>query len=243
MSTALEQKQISDWFDQTYSARGASYLRPLKAYSIFLELLHTQPGQKLLDAACGIGHLLRASKDHGCRGYGFDISEVAIKMARKDLDDTTLVIANAENIPFDREQFDIITCLGSLERMIDLKKVLAELHRVGKHNAQYCFLVRNAHSLKWQIKRSLRIQNKRGHQGARSLVEWTSIFQENGFFICNVLPDQYPLHRFRKLCSLGLAKIDYTKVEKGRLPLRYANEFIFILKKTRDAHRSNETPI
>ncbi len=61
METKNEQKNIADWFNNTYTQRGDMYLRPVKSYSIYLELLKVKKGQNILDVACGLGRLLEAA--------------------------------------------------------------------------------------------------------------------------------------------------------------------------------------
>lgn len=232
MDKAVRQKEIADWFDRTYQKRGSSYLRPVKAYMIFPELLQAGPEMKLLDVACGLGHLLSACQPYHCELFGLDISEVAIRSARMALPEATLVVGNAEEMPFEDQYFDLLTCLGSLERIIQLEKALSEIHRVVKDQGRICFLVRNSRSWKWQVKKKLGIQNHKGHQGAKELEHWTELFNQAGFKVLQTLPDQYPLQRMKALIRLGGGDHLFKEVQQGMLPLHWANEFLFVLKKS-----------
>ena len=231
-TSSKEQSEIIAWFDKTYKTRGEWYLRPVKAYYIFLELLKAQPKDRLLDVACGLGRLLEAAKEYECELTGIDISSVAVEKAKLKLPEADISVANAEDLSFKDGSFDLITCLGSLERMIHLDKVLAELWRVGDKNAKYCFFVRNSETATWGIKKSLGLQNKKGHQGANTLEGWKTIFIKAGYKIENVVPDQYPMHKRKKMMTLGLGKVDYKNIVKTDMPLEAANEFLFILTKT-----------
>jgi len=142
-SKEKEQNQIKDWFNKTYSLRGTMYLRPVRAYRIFPEILNIKKGDKLLDVASGLGRMLEASKEYGADLNGIDISDVAVAKAKVIVPEANIQVANAEKMPFDDNTFDFISCLGSLERMIDLDQVLSEIQRVSKPNAKFCFLVRN----------------------------------------------------------------------------------------------------
>ena len=44
--------------------------------------------------------------------------------------------ANAESLPYRDARFDNITWIGSLERMLDVRRALFELRRVGKTDAR-----------------------------------------------------------------------------------------------------------
>lgn len=225
-----EQETIKKWFNQTYSLRGFFYLRPVRAYRIFPSLLEFKPDHKVLDVACGLGRLLEASQEYGSELHGFDISDVAVEKAKKILPQAHIQVANAEEMPYADNTFDRITCLGSLERMIDLEKVLKEIKRVAKPDAKVLFLVRNINGWSWKLtKNILRTKVKASHQGAKSQEEWTSLFNKIGFEIKEILPDQYPIKKRQLFTSLGLKKIDYKKVSKAMFPMEYVHEYIYIL--------------
>ena len=227
-----KQLMIKQWFDNTYRNKGERYLRPVKAYDIFLAQLQVKQQHKLLDVACGLGRLLEAARPYGCDCYGVDLSDIAITKARNKLPSAHLRVANAEELPFEDAYFDLVTCLGSLERMIDLDKVLQELLRIGHQNTQYCFLVRNSNTFIWQLlKEKMRMRNKAGNQNAMSLQQWTRRFESAGFNIKAIHPDQYPLQKRRKWLSFGIAKIDYKQLILPNKNLERANEFIFIMSK------------
>lgn len=230
---AGEQRQIAEWFNDTYRKKGERYLRPVKAYEIFVGLLSPAPGSRLLDVACGIGQMLKAAAPDGCELYGVDISSVAIQAARQRLPAAGLAIANAEQLPFADGSFDALTCLGSLERMLDRRTALVEMRRVTRDRARLCFLVRNAGTFSFRyLTGGTRSRRSRGHQDAGSLDYWRELFESTGFRILQVLPDQFPLQRRAKWLRLGRPGFDYRKPLKSRRPLERANEFIFVLEKT-----------
>lgn len=227
-----DQEQIVRWFDNTYSKRGFWYLRPKSAYYIYLEILEAKANQKLLDIACGLGRLLDASQDYKVIPYGIDISSVAIAKAQERFPLFNLQVANAENLPFNDGTFDIMTCIGSLERMVNLERVLNEMLRVGNEDCKYCFLVRNSETTSWQFfKKYLGLKNKQGHQDAKNLKEWNSVFKDAGFELIKVYPDQYPLIKRIKRKSLWLKKVNYKRIVKTHKPIEKANEFLYLLKK------------
>ena len=186
----------------------------------------------MLDIACGPGQLLMAGKEKQLQLYGIDISSEAIRQCKARLPEAQVQVANAEALPFADKRFDYLTCLGSLERIIHLDQALKEQVRVAKDEARFCYLVRNADAPSWKlVKQTLGIQNHTGHQTAKSLKEWTSIFTTAGLKIESVYSDQWPLVRWRRWLALNKSSIDYTKIRKGWLPLENAYEFIFVLRK------------
>ena len=228
-----EQARIIKWFDETYRRKGQRYLRPVKAYYVYLELLDIKPASQLLDVACGLGQLLKAAQEYECRSFGTDISGIAIAKAKEGVPQAALVRANAESLPYADSVFDRITCIGSLERVLNVRRALTEISRVAKEDARVCFLVRNSNTLTWRYL-SGRPSDKRarGHQGADTLRNWEELFQSSGFRVLQILPDQYPIHRRAQWSSLNFAKVDYRRPRRSFLPLNFANEFIFVLKKT-----------
>ena len=100
------QETIKDWFDNTYATRGEWYLRPVKAYYIFWELLQVRPQTKLLDVACGLGRLLEAGESYPCERYGIDLSSVAVEKAKAKVPSAKIVQGNAERLPYEDNYFD-----------------------------------------------------------------------------------------------------------------------------------------
>lgn len=225
------QLEIKEWFDQTYSTHGEWYLRPVVAYRIFLTMLGAERGKSLLDVACGLGRMIAVSIEADINASGIDLSEVAVKKAKQKYPDANILSGNAEQLPFADSSFDYITCLGSLERMLNRRKALKEMKRVAKDNGKICLMVRNSESWFWKfIQKPLGFVNKKGHQDAMNLEEWYSLFQDSGFRIVKVYKDQWPLMKWKRYFSLGTWN-GYSKVHNGWVPLRYAYEFIFILEK------------
>jgi len=225
------QLEIKDWFNATYKQRGSLYLRPVKAYSIFAELLDLKSEDHLLDVACGLGRMMEAADPYTKNLYGIDISNVAIETAKKKFPDYNLQLANAEKLPFEDNLFEKITCLGSLERMLDLELVFSEMQRVSNNNAKFCFLVRNSRSFKWVLfKKLLRTKNIKGNQGANTLEQWTQLFENNGFKIENVFADQWPIMKLKRIFNPFDHRF-FKKIHSSLVPLEYAYEFIFILSK------------
>jgi ubiquinone/menaquinone biosynthesis C-methylase UbiE len=228
--TRAEQARVTAWFDDVYRRKGHRYLRSVQAYYVFLDLLDAQPEHTLLDVGCGLGRLLEAASGYTSRLHGIDVSEVGIAAARRRLPEAQILLGNAECLPYADGSFDLFTCLGSLERMLDSAKALDEMRRVGKATARYCFLVRNSDTLRWKLLARLRRRALRlSHAGADSLDNWRRLFESRGFCVVQIWPDQYPLHRLRGWATLGLTRVDFREPVCGRLD--HANEFVFILEK------------
>ena len=105
------------------------------------------------------------------------------------------------------------------------------MKRVSKPDALFCFMVRNSETVIWKIYRQfLRRKKIEAHMEAKNLEEWQDLFRSNGFEIISVYPDQWVGFRLKRKLFFW-KKIDYEKLQRTILSLRYSNEFIFILKK------------
>lgn len=228
------QQGVVDWFDTTYRTKGFGYLRPLAAYPIFLQLLDAQPGHKLLDVACGPGLLLKASLLRGVRPHGIDISEVAIALAKDFVPEAEVQVANAEQLPYADAEFDLLTCIGSLERMLDRDQVLREMRRVVKPGGRLCLMLRNATAPGWRVWRQwLGRQNHAGHQDAKGLPEWRALLESAGFAVENVYMDQWGRQKLRRVLRCG-RRPDFSRPEPVARPLlsmKLAYEYIFVLRR------------
>ena len=187
------QLEIKNWFDHTYKKWGFMYLRPQAAYEIFAEILKPKKGDKHLDVACGLGLLLNTMANRQVNVHGVDLSEEAISKASQYCPSANIQQANAEFLPFEDETFDSITCIGSLERMLDREKALKEQARVAKKDARLCLMVRNSEHFVWKyFWKPFGIRNQKGHQDAMNLKEWTELFEKAQLKVEAVYPDHGP---------------------------------------------------
>lgn len=229
-----DQRGVADWFDGTYRAKGFRYLRPLDAYPIFLQLLDAKPGERLLDVACGPGLLLKASLLRGVLPHGIDISEVAVGMAKMFVPEADVQVANAESLPFEDATFDLLTCIGSLERMFDRAAVLAEMRRVTKPGARLCLMLRNAEAPGWRFwRRLLRNQNHAGHQDAKDLNRWRDLIESEGFTVEKVVMDQWARQKLRRWLRGGCrpAPGKPEPIARPLVSMNLAYEHIFVLRR------------
>lgn len=226
-----EQLRVRDWFDAVYRDRGLGYLRPPEAYPVFLQLLEAQPGERLLDVACGPGLLLRAAQAHSLQATGVDLSGAAVAMVAQVAPGARALQSNAGHLPFEQASFDCVTCIGSLERFLDRRAALREMARVAAPKARFCLMVRNAQTFGWKVATQwLGRVNRSGHQDALALEDWNALFEECGFAVRRIVPDQWFYQRWRNRL-LGPSGDRAEHIVTGIVPLRFANEFIYVLER------------
>ncbi len=103
-------------------------------------------GQKVLDICSALGAGLRfLEKNYGIRGYGLDVTEHMVDEAvkRTELDGQsgriTYKVGNAENIPWDDEEFDVIWGEDAWCYVGDKEKLIQEAARVLKPGGTIAF--------------------------------------------------------------------------------------------------------
>jgi SAM-dependent methyltransferase len=94
------------------------------------EILEKYGKSKILDCGCATGSFVNQLQLLGFDGYGFDISEYAIKHAVC----SNLFHADGRNLPFGDNEFDILVSQDYMEHIHpdDLPKVLEEQKRILK---------------------------------------------------------------------------------------------------------------
>lgn len=102
---------------------------------------HLKPGQRVLDLGCGSGrnslYLSEAGFDTAC----VDISESALKLAEKLLDEqglkATFVQGSFDRIPCPERHFDAVVCIAALDHVTleTGRKAMNEIRRVKHQNA------------------------------------------------------------------------------------------------------------
>jgi ubiquinone/menaquinone biosynthesis C-methylase UbiE len=108
----------------------------------FLRILRNVSDVKtVLDIACGTGRYLEVLVDHGIYAGGIDISDEMLSFAKKRLEEHKNILfikrGDAEKLPFEDNQFDLITCLRLYHRVPTeiRRRMLLEVKRVGKGKA------------------------------------------------------------------------------------------------------------
>lgn len=87
-------------------------------------------GKKVLDLGCGTGRLTKELLDRGAEVVGVDVSEEMLKILQKKFPQVKTVLADAENLPFEDEEFDLIIANFLIVHFKDLDSLFREVYRV-----------------------------------------------------------------------------------------------------------------
>lgn len=94
---------------------------------------------RLLEVACGTGHLAGEASRRGARVEGTDFSEEMLKIAKKNYSDVAFSKGDAENLPYPDGIFNSVVCSFGVLHFENPDSAISEAYRVLKHNGKYIF--------------------------------------------------------------------------------------------------------
>lgn len=185
--------EVKEFYDtQYYGSRREKSTLPWHVRKIAGQLGSLRE-RRVLDVACGSGEWLSELASRGASVSGVDISSRAIEVGAARLPQADLKIGVAEALPFDNAQFDLVTCLGSLEHFLDQPGALGEMRRVAKPNAQFLILVPNADFLTRRIGLYRGTNQVAIRETVRPIKEWLDLFDDAGLVVIRTWRDLHPI--------------------------------------------------
>lgn len=103
--------------------------------TILLELVAPQPGERVLDLACGTGIVARIVApmvQPGGEVFGVDFNPAQITTARSIDSSIDWREGDAESLPFTDQEFDLVVCQQGFQFFPDRVQTVKEVHRVLK---------------------------------------------------------------------------------------------------------------
>jgi len=120
----------------------ASSREIILAENILAELSKSNSdSDKFLEVGIGDGFLLRQIRQLGLEVIGVDIAVKRCRVARINVPDAQIIVADARFLPFKSETFDIIVCSETLEHVPGYSKAISEARRVLKNFGRYIVTV------------------------------------------------------------------------------------------------------
>src|SRR5690625_15552 len=117
-----------------------------------IKSLKNKNPKTILDVATGTGDFaISALKLNPNEIIGVDISKGMLEIGKKKIkekqleDKIRLTLGDSENLPFEDNQFDAITCAYGVRNFENLKKGLTDMHRVMKTNGKLAILEYSKH--------------------------------------------------------------------------------------------------
>ncbi len=172
-------------YNEMYATSGT--LRDAAAlYRWVLDLLSPQPGQWLLDVACGEGILVRLAEARGVQAVGVDIAwRAAIRAQHATMG--RVLVGEGEALPFPDRIFDFVTNLGSLEHFLDPEQGVREMRRILKQGGYAAILLPNSYYLAdivWHVWRTGYGPNhKQPLERFATFGEWRDMLEAGGLHV------------------------------------------------------------
>lgn len=112
---------------------------------------HLLPEDKILSVGCGPAIIESGLVEHGLSVVGLDVSQAALACAPDTL---RILIADAEKMPFDAEQFDVVLFMVSLQFVGNYRQALRESARVLKPGGRVMAMLLNPGSAFFKAKQA-----------------------------------------------------------------------------------------
>lgn len=136
-----------------------------KRYEVYYEYLmedaefEHHSGEKILEVGCGLGTDLAEFAKHGALANGVDLGQEQVDLTQlnfklRNLPYESLQAADAENLPFEDNTFDLVYSFGVLHHTPNTEKAIAEVRRILKPDGQAIIML-YARGWKHYIKRCL----------------------------------------------------------------------------------------
>jgi len=200
---------------------------------LLLETIPLKQNINALDIGFGTGYpVIEIAERLGnsCRIYGVDIWRAGAQRALQKisvhgLQNLTLLLARAENLPFHDEYFDLITSNNGLNNVEDLQKSLAECFRTCKKNGRLIFTINLPNTMKefYRIFESVLKDHKLGnlvemmnqhiYQKRKPLDEMCKMVEQAGFNVDKKIEKSFS-YRFAD----GTTMLHYFMIHEFFLP-------------------------
>jgi SAM-dependent methyltransferase len=206
-------------------------------YLWLLELIQPQPGDLLVDVACGNGRLTELAAQRDVAAIGLDLSYAGIAEAARATPQAGWVVSDGIQIPIPDACADFVTCIGSLEHYDRPTAGVAEIARILKPMGRACILLPNAFGLLGNIRHVAAtgevFDDLQPLQRYATRATWDAMLTHGGLTIERLVPwgeVNYPrtdvdrrwmLRRPQKALRAGLAAIT---------PVNLANHFVYICR-------------
>ena len=145
-------------------------------------------GLMVLDVATGSGHTAFFFARKGCHTFAVDINKEMLRVAEEESDRQTLSIrflwSSADDLNFDDEGFDLVTCRLAAHHFEDVSSFLTEAHRVLRPGGSVLVIdnvvpENDLESAKWMNDYEKRRDPT--HQACLSPKAWQKLFEDRGF--------------------------------------------------------------
>jgi len=142
---------ITDYYQDYWSSSGFHPSGPISSHLAKLYSTYIKAGSNVLEFGCGNASASAPwLRDHGCQYTGVDVSENAIREARKSGYNAHRLGENDE-LPFTDLNFDCVVCIDVLEHLFQPQLAAAKILKVLKAGGVLLATVPNVGYWRWRL--------------------------------------------------------------------------------------------
>jgi ubiquinone/menaquinone biosynthesis C-methylase UbiE len=118
----------------------------------FKNLVKGMKVKKVLDIGCASGYMTNKISQilSGSQIWGIDVYAKAINFGKRKYPRIEFKVADARNLPFRANSFDLVVCYETIEHVLNPLKMLKEIQRVLKKNG-YALVAMDSGSLLFRV--------------------------------------------------------------------------------------------
>ena len=140
---AFQDLEREGWSDSERASGYVELFAPASDQAIgsLLDAVCAKPELKALDLCCGQGNVSEALACRGCDAVGVDFSPAMLALANARVPNAVFIRANAQELSFDNEGFDIVVSNFGVCHVPDQPRALSEARRVLRRGGQFAMTV------------------------------------------------------------------------------------------------------
>jgi ubiquinone/menaquinone biosynthesis C-methylase UbiE len=161
-----------------------------------VQAVHPQPRARVLDVATGPGYVAMAFAEAGCEVLGIDLTEAPLSIAEqirqaRGLTNLRFQPGDAEHLPFEKQEFDIVVSRFALHHCEDPQRVLTEMARVCRIEGMVAIedLVVSEYPARAAYQNSFEQMRDPSHTRALPISEFLALFTNCGLEVEQVYTD------------------------------------------------------
>jgi len=134
--------EVAEWYDQLVGESGSEYHREVVLPGV-LRLLAPEPGQRVIDIACGQGVLCRILHERGVEASGVDAARELIDAARqRGPESIRYDVADARELAFlPPTHFDAAACVLAIQNINPLAPVFEGVSRLLRDRGRFVIVM------------------------------------------------------------------------------------------------------